>query len=71
MDRRFEYVVAATTKELVEELNRRAERYHFSVIYMNDSVAVIDTVVNPVVIISDEDFETVPSDLTPINPSFA
>lgn len=72
MEQRFEYVVETDMQSLVKELNRRANSYHFSVVYMQDSVAVIDTLVAPVVLVDESDFEEVASDRTkPMSPSFA
>lgn len=72
MDQRFEYVIETDMQALVKELNRRANSYHFSVVYMQNSVAVIDTLVAPVVLVEESDFEAVATDHnTPVSPNFA
>lgn len=71
MEKRFEYVVATDMKALVEELNRRANKYHFTTVYMSDGIAVIDTLISPVVLVDESDFEEVVSDSQTVNPSFA
>lgn len=71
MNSRFQYVVAVDMKALVEELNKRAEEYWFTVVYMANGVAVLDSAVNLVTPVDEEDYTDIQLPADKPAPSFA
>jgi hypothetical protein len=69
--KRFQYIAAVDMKELVENLNRRAEEYWFTVVYMANGVAVIDTALHPVAVVGEDEFSELQIQPETPSPSFA
>ena len=71
MENRFQSVEAPSLKELLAELNKRSGQYWFTVVYMSNEVAVIDTAVNLCQSVEEEEFTELQMGITTPSPSFA
>lgn len=68
---RFEHLESENLKSLVDELNKRSKEYWFNVVYLSETAAVLDSAVNLVTVVDENDFTELEINSAPVNPSFA